>query len=225
MLLGIAALGVFLIHPPRKIATKDRLKGRRPPRLIWAERFVIGYGMLAVVPMVALLMTASWSFLLPIVLAMPFAGVQLYYDARNRSRQLLPQVCGAVALAMIAPAIAMLDGWTFTTAIVLWVLLAIRATAAILYVRSRIRLKIGKPTSVYTPWLVHAATLMVSVGLAAAALAPWLAVLAFGILLIRALLGLSRYRQDHPIKVIGFQELAYGLMTVFVIALGYGLNL
>ncbi|MEL6406986.1 MAG: YwiC-like family protein [Chloroflexota bacterium] len=225
MLLSVAATGIFLIHQPLKIAVKDWRKGRRPPRLAWAERFVIGYVSLAVMPMLVLLLTTEPSFLLPVVLAIPLAGVQLYYDANNRSRQFLPEVCGAAALAMIAPAIALLSGWTFELAIVLWIILATRAAAAILYVRSRIRLKIGKPTSPPIACLTHIVALIVSVGLAAVDLAPWLTVLAFGVLLLRAVLGLSPYRKDHPIKVIGFQELGYGLMTVFVVTLGYGLNL
>lgn len=225
VLLGIAAVGVFLIHQPLKVATKDHLKGRRPPRLIWAERFVVGYGMLALIPMLILLLTTSPSFLLPITLAIPFASVQLYYDAQNRSRRLIPEICGAMALAMIAPTIALLDDWTFGTAIVLWVILAMRAVAAILYVRSRIRLKNGKPASPSITWLIHIVALAISIGLALTDNAPWLTVLAFSILLFRALHGLSQYRKDHPIKVIGFQELAYGLMTVFIVAIGYGLNL
>jgi hypothetical protein len=224
-LLALAATGVFLIHQPLKIATKDRLKGRQPPRLIWAQRFVIGYGLMAIVPMLILLATTSAEFLVPIACAVPFALVQLVYDARNKSRQLAPEVCGAAALAMVAPSIALLSGWEFVAAMILWIILTIRATAAILYVRSRIRLKIGKPTTPRIPWLAHIVALLVMIGLAVIGLAPWLAVIAFGVLLIRAFLGLSRYRKDHPIKVIGFQELGYGLMTVIVVAAGYGLNL
>jgi asparagine N-glycosylation enzyme membrane subunit Stt3 len=224
-LLSLAATGVFLIHQPLKMATKDRLKGRRPPRLVWAERFVVGYGLLAGVPMLILLATAPPIFLLPIGLAIPLAGVQLYYDARNRSRQLIPEIAGAAALAMIAPAMALLGGWAITAALVLWIILTVRAAAAILYVRSRIRLKIGKPTSPGTVWLAHVVALLVMLGLAVTRSAPWLGAIAFGVLLIRALLGLSRYRKDRPIKVIGFQELGYGLMTVIVVTAGYGLNI
>jgi hypothetical protein len=223
-LLALAATGVFLIHQPLKIVTKDHLKGRRPPRLVWAERFVVGYGFMAIVPMLILLMTTSPAFLVPIACAVPFALVQLAYDARNQSRQLMPEVCGAAALAMVAPSIALLGGWALGTAMVLWIILTIRAAAAILYVRSRIRLKIGKPTTPRIPWLAHIVALLVIIGLAVTQLAPWSGVVAFGVLLIRALLGLSRYRKDHAIKVIGFQELGYGLLTVIVVAAGYGLN-
>lgn len=224
VLLAIAAVGVFLIHQPLKIATKDRLNERQTPRLLWAQRFVLGYAALAVVPMLVLLLSTPLLFLLPIVLAIPFAAVQLYYDARNRSRQLLPEVAGAAALAMIAPAIAILGGWTFGMAIVLWAILAMRAVAAILYVRCRIRLKLAKPTSPISAWVAHGLALVGMAGLILAGVTPWLGIVPFVVLFIRAYLGLSRFRKDHPIQVIGILELCYGLMTVLFVSVGYGLG-
>jgi hypothetical protein len=223
-LLALAAVGVFLIHQPLKIAVKDWQKGSRPPRTVWAERLAVGYGLLALVPMLILLTRVSPSFLIPILLAVPLAGVQLYYDARNRSRKLLPEVCGAAALAMIAPAIAMLDGWSLAAALVLWAMLALRVLTSILYVRARLKLEHGKPVSAAPIWLTHSAALAVIGRLAVLQLAPWLALLAFGVLLGRSWLGLSRYRKPRPAKHIGLQELGYGLATVICIALGYGLQ-
>jgi hypothetical protein len=224
VLLAAAALGVFLIHQPLKIAVRDRLKGQRPPRTLWAERFAVGYGLLALIPLL-LLITAATDFLLPILLAVPLAGVQLYYDARNQSRRLLPEICGAAALAMIAPSIAMLAGWSLAAGLILWLMLALRGLTSILYVRARLRLEHSKPASPGFVWLAHGAALLTLMGLRGLQLVPWLALLAFAVLGIRAGLGLSRYRTPRPAKIIGFQELGYGLVTTIGIALGYILNL
>ncbi len=224
MLLALAAIGVFLIHQPLKIASKDRRKARKPPRLVWAERFVVGYALVAVVPLALLLATAPAGFLLPILLAVPMATVQLYYDVRNRSRDLVPEAAGAAALAMIAPALAILGGWTFGLAIVLWVIMVMRALATILYVRCRIRLQHDETASPRAAWTMHAVAFVVMVGLTLAGLTPWPAIVAFGVLMVRAYLGLSRFRKDRPIKVVGVQELGYGLVTVLLVAFGYGLR-
>ena len=224
LLLALAAAGVFLLHQPLKIALKDRLRGQRPARSIWAERFVIGYGLLAVAPLLWLLATASWQFLPPILLSVALGAVQLYYDARNQSRHLAPEIAGALALAMTAPAIAILGGWAPSSVMALWVILALRAVTAIVYVRSRLRIKYGKQSSPSAAWTAHAIALLVVAGLASVGLVPWLAILAFAFLLLRAFLGLSRYRKDHPAKVIGFQELAYGFITVLMVAVGYVLD-
>jgi hypothetical protein len=225
MLLAVAAFGVFLIHQPLKIAVKDRLKGQRPPRTVWAERFAVGYGLLAIMPMTILLITTPTDFLMPILLAVPLAGVQLYYDARNQSRKLVPEVCGAAALAMIAPAIVMLNGWSLTAGLILWVMLTLRALTSILYVRARLQLERGKPAQPAPVWLAHGFAFGLLLILRGQQLVPWLALLAFVVLGGRAAWGLSRFRRPRPAKIIGFQELGYGLLTVILIALGYALNL
>lgn len=224
-LLGLSALGVFLVHQPLKLALKDyRRSGRRPPRAIWALRFSIAYGLLALLPFGALLLTQPLDFLLPIALAVPFALVQLGYDARNQSRQLVPELCGALALAMVSPAIVILGGWTFSAGMVLWLILGARAISAILYVRTRITLERGKTASPAAAWAAHGAALLLSVGLWFSEVSHALTVSAFVILAGRAFVGLSRYRKPRPVKVIGMQELAYGLLTVCLVAAGYALN-
>lgn len=225
ILLAIAAVGVFLIHQPLKLAVKDRLKGNYLPRTAWAERFVVGYGLLAGIPILLLMPAISTGFWQPIILAVPTAAVQLFFDARNQSRRLLPEVCGALALAMIAPAVATLGGWEIGAALALWLPLAARALTSILYVRARLKLEHGKPISVLPVWVAHGAALLLMIGLAVVQFTPRLTIAAFLVLLGRAWLGLSPYRKPQPAKIIGLQELGYGLMTVICIALGYGFNL
>jgi len=224
-LLALAACGVFLIHQPLKIAIKDRLKGQRPARTLWAERFVVGYGLMALLPMLVLLLSAPLDFLLPVFIAMPLAAVQVVYDARNQSRKLLPELCGAAALAMIAPSLALLASWSLPAALALSLPLIARAITAILYVRARLRLEHGKPQPPLPIWAVHAFALLGVLGLALSNVLPAMTVLAFAILAARAALGLSAYRKARPAKIIGFQEIGYGLLTVILVSLGYHLGL
>ncbi len=221
VLLAMAALCAFLIHQPFKVATKDRIKGRRPPRTVWAERFALGYGLGAAVLGCVVVLNAGTGFLIPVLLALPLMLMQVYYDARNRSRELLPEICGALALGSVSSAIAMLGGWTIEAALVLWLLLACRSVPSILYVRARLKLEHGKPVSTYPSLMTHVAALVVSVVLAVSDAAPWLAVVVCGLLLVRSIVGLSKYRKPRPAKQIGMMELAYGLLMVAVVALGY----
>lgn len=221
LLLAVAALGIFLIHQPLKIALKDRLKGRRPPRLVWAERFAAGYGLLAAVPFGALLLTTDRTFLLPLVLAAPFALIKLGYDARNKSRHPTAELVGATALGSVASAIALLGGWPLLPALTLWLVLAARSLPSILYVRARLRLERGQAIDPFPTWISHTLALILVIALAAAALTPWMAVGAFAILLARAVAGLSRFRKPRRAPVIGAMEMGYGLLLVVLIALGY----
>lgn len=219
--LTLAALGVFLAHQPLKIAVKDRLKGTRPPRTVWAERFVLGYGVWASVAFALLLLYADRAFLTPLVLGLPFALVQLYYDSRNQSRALLAECAGALALATLAPAIAILGGWPFDRAWPLWFIMAALAVPAILYVRARLKLEYGKPIAPTVVWVAHGVAFLGSIALALGQLIPWTVVVGMAVLWGRAVYGLSRFRSPSRPAIIGIQEIAFGLMIICLAAVGY----
>ncbi|MFN8376296.1 MAG: YwiC-like family protein [Anaerolineae bacterium] len=222
-LLSLSALGVFLIHQPLKIAVKDRLKGKRYLRTQWAERFAALYVLLALAGCLLAYLSVGTVFLPPILLAVPFAAVQLYYDASNRGREGVAEICGAVALSALAPALTLIAGWTLAEALGLWLILAARAVTSILYVRVRLRLEKGKPVDTRVAVGSHVAAALLFAVLATLAFTPKLAVVAFVVLLARAAHGLSRYRRPTPAKHIGFQEVGFGLLTVLLTVAGYKL--
>jgi hypothetical protein len=219
--LGLAALGAFLMRQPLKLALGDQQRGRRYPRTVWAERFVALYGASALTALLIAWLTTAHPFWLPLLLAVPFAIVQLRYDLLKQSRSLLAEICGANALGALAPAIALCGGWRMTPAFLLWLLLALKATSAIIYVRARIRLARGVPAGRAPVYLTHAAALSLVVGLAAIDLVPWLAGAAFGVLLLRAVLGLLPRSLEMPTVIVGMQELGMSLLTVSGIAVGF----
>lgn len=225
VLLALAALGAFLIHQPLKTALKDRLKGQRVLRTVWAERFAVGYGLLALVPFIIILQGANFTFLIPLLFAIPFIMIQLFYDSRNKSRALIPELSGAFALAMIAPSIAILGGWLLAPALVLWLLLIARSAPSILYVRARLKLEHDKPTD---PRLARSAHVVAFFGVVLLVLfnaAPRSAIAAMLMLSARAFIGLSKYRKPRRAPMIGMQEMAYGFVTAALFALGYASGL
>ncbi len=223
--LALAVCGVFLLHQPLKVALKDRRKGKRYLRTRWAERFALFYGGVTLAGGLLALGLAGGTFLpalLPsLLLALPLAGVQLGYELRNRGRDLLPETAGALALGAAVIALALLAGWTLAAALVLWALLAVRSSTSILYVRARLRLEKGKPAHIPPTLAAHGGGLLALGLLVGARLAPGLA-LAGGVLLAgRAAYGLSRWRRPAPAKVIGIQEMFYGIAYAVLCALGY----
>ncbi len=95
-----------------------------------------------------------------------------------------------------------------------------RAIPSVLYVRARLRLDRDKPHN--TPLVVgmHALGLAVIAALAFFHVLPLLAVAAFLVLLVRAVVGLSRLRRKVRVNTIGFMEVGYGLLTVLAVAVG-----
>ena len=99
--------------------------------------------------------------------------------------------------------------------------MALRAATAILYVRARIHYERGAPVSVAWVALAHSLALVLVLGLSALGLAPRLAVAAFSILLMRAAWGLMKPSKAVRAQVVGAQEVAFGLMTLLLVATGF----
>jgi len=218
--LGISALGVFLLNQPAKIVIKDWQKGIYVPRTRWAVRFAALYAGTALLMVLIALALSLHTFWLPLLAASPFALFQLYAASQNRGREMLPELVGAVALGATAAAIVLAGGGTSVSAFVGWFILSLRSMPSILYVRARLRLERGDGINRRQVIGIHGMALLVSVMLVLAGYAPTLTIVAFVLLLFRAVRGLSAWRTAVPAKVIGIWEMIYGLCVVMLVAIG-----
>jgi hypothetical protein len=223
--LGIAltALAAFLARHPLKLVLTDRRRGARYPRTALGERFVLGYGLLALLGLVA---AADASPLAWVVLALgvPFGLAQLAYDVKLQGRALAPELLGALALGSVAAAILLAGRFSVGAALAAWTLLALKAVASVFYVRVRLRLDRGLRPGLAPPLAAHGLAVTVAGLLASVGHAPWLSVFAFVVLSIRAAFGLSPLRRIVRPRVVGFQELGFGLAFTCLLTLGYALG-
>ncbi len=222
---ALGAVGAFLARHPLRLLLNDLWRRRASPRMPLALRFAAAYGGLAVIGIGAALAAGGWRPLLPLLAAAPLGLVQLAYDARNRGREVLPEIVGAIAPGALAAALALEGSWTWQRALPLWLLLAAKSVASVVYVRARLRLDRGGRPDRRPAWGLHFAALALSLGLAGASHSPWLGAVAFVVLTSRALFGLSRLHRPVRPQVVGFQEVGFGLATVVLLALGYSLRL
>lgn len=223
--LVLIALGTFLMHQPLKITLIDVRRGKWYRRTNMALRFVMLYGLMALIGFIGVLTTADARVLLPLIAAVPFMALQLAYNARSDSRALLPELAGAGALGGYATALALGGGWALPDALVLWGIIIARVVPSILYVRARLLLEKGKPAKGVPAMIAHCAALIALIMLAIADYAPLLVVVAAVILFVRAGHGLSRFRRPTRATTIGFREIAFGLMVVVLAAVGYQFHL
>jgi hypothetical protein len=220
--IAVAATGAFLARHPLKLALADVLRRRSCPRTRAAALLAASYAALAGASLaLAASRSSTPSFWLPLALAAPLALVQLGYDARNRGRELAPQLLGAVAPGAAAACVLLAAGQAPVPAFALWLVLGARSAASVLYVRSRLRLDRGVEPGAAAALGGHALATLLVVVLAAAGLTPWLAVAAFALLAARAAHGLSRWRPALRPQALGFRELGYGVLTVVLLAIGY----
>lgn len=221
--LVLAALAALLLQTPLSLALTDARRGKRYPRTSLAWRFAAAYGTLLVAAgSAALVLAGTAAILLPVAIAAPLAGLQLWLDARGRARELLPEAAGAVAMGSLAASVALAGGWSLLPALGLWGLLALRAVPAIVYVRGRLRLERGQAFDRRPSALLHlAAVAIVSVAAALGAVS-WVAALPYAVLTARAARGLAPDRAPVTAKVVGFREIGFGVMTAVLVAVGVG---
>ena len=221
--LVVAALAALLLQTPLSLALTDVRRGKRFPRTALAWRFAAAYGALLIAALAAALTAAgSVTILLPAAFAAPLAVLQLWLDAQGRARELLPEAAGALAMGSLAACVALAGGWWLLPALGLWGLLALRAVPAIVYVRARLRLERGQPLDRRPSAVAHLAAVAAVALAAVAGTVSWVAALPYAVLTARAARGLAPDRAPVTAKVVGFREIAFGVMTAVLVAAGVG---
>lgn len=218
--LVVAALAALLLQTPLSLALGDVRRGRTYPRTRLAARVAALYALVLAAALAIAFASAGTALLLvPALVAVPLALAQLWFDAHGRARELVPETLGALAMNALAPCIALAAGWGLVPALGLWALLAARTVPTIVYVRARLRLERGHVVATHWVWGTH---LVAVAGVAMAVMLgdlAWFALAPFVWLTLRAAVGVSRVRVSVPAKVVGFRELAFGVVAAVVVAL------
>jgi hypothetical protein len=219
--LALAAGFVFLGRLPFRLALQDWRRGASYPRTRLARRLAAIFGAAASVLGVSSLLHAPRSAWLALLPALSLGLAQLRFDLRNRGRDLLAEMLGAVALSASTPVVALAGGAAAELAWSAGALIAVRAVSAILYVRARLRRARGLPVNRAPAFLSHGLGLGVASVLSWATLGPWLAIVAFALLAARAVHGLRPASPPVRPQVVGVQEVGWGVGTVVLLAVGY----
>jgi len=206
-LIAVAAFFAFLARHPLKLAMQDAMRGHSFARTMWCWVFVAWYGVLGAYSLTFAVAQSSLRILAPMLLVAPLAIVMLVYDAKRRGRSLLPEAAGAIAMASSAASIAIAAGQSYAFAFTLMAMMAMRSVPSIFYVRSLL----GRTS----------ATIVVALHALAFGFGAWVgtpgAVAAYLALFARAAWGLAH--DAPPAKIIGWREIAWGVVTIGLFAL------
>lgn len=215
--LAAAALVAFVVRTPIKTALVDRWRDRRLPRTRVADTLaLVELGVLALLLGIAAV-TADGAFWLPLLTAAPLVILALWYDARSRSRRMLPELAGTVGIGAVAPAIALAGGTEGVVAAGLWAIVASRAIASIPFVRLQILRRHERPHRAWWSDLAQVVAVVGAVAAAALGAVPVLPAVAIGGL---ALFQLVSSRLPPPqIAVLGAQQIVVGLVVVLITGL------
>jgi len=220
LMVALAVFAGFLARQPLKWWLGDVRRGRHYPRTALARRAFAVLAVAAAGALAAAVLLARGPVLFAVALATPLAATALAFDLSLRGREAAAELVAPLALAAVAPAIALAAGWDRPAAFGLWGVLAARVVPSIVYVRARLRLDRGEPAGIVTALALHVAGVGAVALLAAAGLAPWLSVGAMAVLLARAAWQLSPGRPRLSIPMFGVTEVLSGLLVVLATALG-----
>ncbi len=213
VLVGLAFGFAFMTRQPLRLALQDAVRGRRYPRTSWCWWLACGYAALGLLSLASAIALSSWAVLIPLGLVAPLGLTQILYDAKNRSRSLLPELAGAAAMTASATAIAIAGGMRILPAFALSGIMLARVIPAIVYVRTLLQRAHGTPTAAWPALALHLVALAL-----VALFASKLAVLALCVLFARATWLLAR-PVSPPARSIGWMEIAFGALVVILAAL------
>lgn len=216
--LAAAALVAFIARTPLKIVLVDRWRGRRLERSELATRVLTVDLILLILLAAIAVATAQHSFWWPLAIAAPLILVELWHDMRSKSRRLIPELAGTIGIGSVAAAIALAGGASNGVASGLWLVIAARSLAAVLFVRVQLlRFKEQDHQLWHSDLAQLIAVVMVAGG--------WLGGIVPGIAVI-AVAGLAAFelvavrRPPQKAVAIGSQQIVLGLTLVLVTALG-----
>jgi len=225
LLLGVAALLVFLVRTPLRLVFIGRRRGRAPRSAASAGRSRLARDVVLVesVALGVAIVLAAWLAVdplwwLPALVAAALLAIALWYDMRSLSRRLVPEIVGSLAIASVAAMGALAGGASWPLAVGLWAILAARILSSIPHVRAQI-LRIHGRQAAGQPTVVGDAAALAVAGVAV--LLDWSLVL--GALAIVGLVLIQRAnlaRPPRPAKVLGVRQMALGFTVVGVTAIG-----
>jgi len=213
--LALSAVGFFLARHPLTIVVMNRR--RSSPRTALARRFATLYLLIGAASFIAALAFTQHSFVLPLLVAAPFAILQVAHDWTGRRRVLLSELAGVIAISSLVTAVALAAGWSQRAGFALWAVMVARSVPAVLYVRAclrRLRLSNASPRPMVVAHLVAIGT---AIALALADVTSGWVAIAMVLLLVRAMIGFARAK-TLTAKQLGFSEIAFGAMTVIIVA-------
>lgn len=218
-MVGLLALLAFLLRTPLKTALVDRRRRRRLPRTVLAEQVAAVEVVILVVVLGGLLASEDRRFIVPLLAAVPLVAVEFWYDIRSRSRRLVPELAGTVGIGSVAAAVALIGGASASVAAGLWLVIAVRSVAAVIFVRMQLRRAKLQPFTRKTADAGQAlAVLVVSAG-AFAGLVPWVG---WGAIIVLAIVHTWLIRRPPPsIPVVGAQQVVLGLFVVLTAGLAF----
>lgn len=219
---SLCALMVLLMAHPLVLLLGDIRRKRLYPRSHLAFRLCLVYGAIAALLFwLCLVLAPHYSFLGVLLFSLALASRQFYLDIKGQARSLEAELWGSSALAALTTAMLWLSNAPIAVAVAAYVLLLGRNIPTIVYVRARLKRARAQPFNAFYVLLMAFMPLILGLtsALSYSRLRPYsfFVCLAYAVLALRTVAGLVFFKAKVVPKILGFQEIAFGLITVMCI--------
>lgn len=215
-----AAAGFFARRPLKLAATLPDHDPRRGPARGWSVVFAL----LSLVALAGAGGLGSIHALWPLLLAVPFGGLFLWFDLRHAMRAAEAELAGSIAFALLPATYAKLAGWPTPAALALAVLSLARNVPTVLTVRAFLRSGKGQAAGAVLPLAASGAAFAVVSLLAGRGLVPAAAVAVSALFLGRTVWLVTTARPAWPARRVGMLEAALGLLHLGVLTAAFHLR-
>jgi hypothetical protein len=155
------------------------------------------------------------------VLSAPIAIYLILQDASRKSREMVPELLGAVILAGSIASLSLAAGLSYLFAAAMWLTMVARLVPSVIYVRNRLRLEKGKEYSIVWPFVTHISALVAVAAMYFYGFGSFLTIVVAAFLLGRSVTGLSSSRKIQTAKQLGVREVVYGVIYALSVVIGY----
>lgn len=218
LVFALAVVAGFFIRRPLKLAvTLAPVDERCQPALRWA----VLWSALALAGLGGTLQLSSWLALWPLLLAIPFGAIFLWFDLRNDMRDAEAELAGSTTFALLPATVALLAGWSSAAALGLAAIMITRSFPTVLAVRSYLRRAKGQTINPGTTLAIAGAAAVIVAILARMEIVPAFAVWFATGLFLRAIVLLTLLPPKWPAKRIGQIEAIIGVLYLAGLAWGY----
>jgi hypothetical protein len=215
LILALAAFILFLSRQPIKYIT-----GKNAPKLkTTAKKVLAFYFSIVFLLFLYLIFNSELRLRLPYGTALLLMLFYLYLEYKGRSRELIFEFIPPVAITLMSISIILMNGNFAYNAFVYGVLLLSRSLPTIVYIHAKVMEMKNKPYKELPTHIINITFLLLIFFLISNNMLPQLTIAGPIIMLIRAVIGFSKFNFTKTVMLIGLAEFTYGVIIVVINAI------
>jgi len=216
LIFALSAFVLFLSKQPLKIILSKSASAKLKSD---AKKIFAFYIVSTLLLFLHMIFNTNLILRIPFAIALLLMVIFLFIDYKGKGRELLFEFIPPVAITAMSISIVLMDS-TFSYSIFVYgILLLSRSVPTIFYINAKVKENKKKAFLKFPSHLSNAVFTLVIVYFAYSGALPWLSVIGSLMLLVRTVIGFSKYNFTKTVMQIGIAEFTYGAIFVAINAI------